>query len=224
MNGAVDVGAPEKDESHQLYLLNDRTVSLIPDCLPQVSRFGTQRSTWLPTSSSREASSQSWESSSPLSSRLPSLAASLPSRVTRHLLLVHVHHCTLTSHSQRHSFHHRTHTHTHTESWLSFILLLINAQLLLHVSGAHRRRNVLQSLTHSYTHTQIHCRESSRHTRAVSPLFFFFYVRSPFHISPSFLSRLSFMLFCHLRIFMASLTTTALSWTLIPKFYLANCY
>lgn len=48
--------------------------------LLQASRCGTRRSTWPPTNSSQAASSRSWGSSCPPSSRRRSLAASLRSR------------------------------------------------------------------------------------------------------------------------------------------------
>lgn len=130
---------------------------MVSPLLPRVSRCGTQHLTWPLTSSLQEASSQSLESFSPLSSRRRSPAASLRSRAPQLLLLVRVHHCTLTSHTQRHSFFIKEHIH--------IFVVKFHFALSQNVSGAHRRKPVLHLFTRKVT------AGSQADTRAVS-LFF----------------------------------------------------
>lgn len=170
----------------QAYFL---TLSLLLDRFLQVSRCGTQHLTWPLTSSSQEASSQSLESFSPLSSRQHSLAASLRSRAPQLLLLVRVRHCTLTSHTQRHSLFIKKHIHIFV---VTFIFTLSQ-----NVSGAHRRKPVLHPFTHKVT------AGSQADTRAVFPFLWcpsLFYVivlcchfpNFPFHLSFCLIACFSF--------------------------------
>lgn len=145
----------------------------------QVSRCGTRRLMWLLTSSSQEASSQSSGSSSPQSSRQLSPAASLPSKATQLPLLVHVCHCTLMLHTSKTLIEHAL-----------IVVLFSSMHSHCFMSVVHTQKNMFPSL--SFSPTQTHCRESSRHTRAVSPFYVapIWFLCFPCHLSQSFSSRL----------------------------------
>ena len=139
-----------------------------------------------------------------------------PLELTQPRLLVRVRHCTLTSHTQRHSSHYRT----HSCGWIYFW----STHSHCYMSVVHTEEGLFFSL--SLTLTQKVTAGSQADTRVQSPSSFYvphrFSVVFRFRLFPKF-SIPSFILSCRLFLSLNGFRQgIGLSWTQSLKFYLAK--
>lgn len=140
----------------------------------QVLRCGTRRLMWLLTSSSQEASSQSWASSCLQSCRRRSLAASPPSRTTRWSVCATAPYVT---HSETLSTPKRD-----TCDTLTAVLLRFSVDTQPHwcVIGAHRGKDLFTNTQKSVQFSRYACVPSA--ISFVSHSFFSNFLRFPLHL------------------------------------------